>query len=78
MAKIRCYFPDCIYLDGKYCIAAAVEIDPDRGCLTNQPSAETHAEDDWREDEELDEWDEMDEEELEEEESWLDDEEDEF
>ena len=34
MPRIRCHYEDCIFLEEKYCGAAAVEIDPDAGCQT--------------------------------------------
>jgi len=58
MPRIRCHYLDCIFLDERYCSAAAVEIDPDKGCLTYSPNEEDHAGSNW-EDEELDDWDEM-------------------
>ncbi|MEK7324324.1 MAG: hypothetical protein AAB217_03590 [Chloroflexota bacterium] len=52
MPRIRCHYEDCVFLEEKYCGAAAVEIDPDAGCLTysqvDEPAAETA--DDWEED----------------------------
>ncbi len=74
MARIRCHYADCVFLDDGYCSAAAIELDPDTGCATYTPS-EDSAKEDWDE-EEVDEWDE-DETEDEEEESW-DEDEDEF
>jgi len=76
MARIRCHYTDCVFLDEGYCSAAAVEIDPDTGCATYSPT-EAAAKDEWdEEEEELDEWEEEDLED-EEEETW-DEEEDEF
>ncbi len=75
MARIRCHYTDCVFLDEGYCSAAAVEIDPDTGCATYSPNEES-TEEEWDEEEELDEWEEEDSDE-EEEESW-DEEEDEF
>ena len=34
MARIRCHYVNCVFLDEGYCSAAAVEIDPDTGCAT--------------------------------------------
>lgn len=34
MPRIRCHYEDCVFLEDKYCGAAAVEIDPDAGCMT--------------------------------------------
>ena len=74
MARIRCHYADCVFLDEGYCSAAAIELDPDTGCATYTPNEEA-AKEDWEE-EELDEW-EDEEAEDEEEESW-DEEEDEI
>jgi len=72
MARIKCHYVDCVFLDEGYCSAALVELDPDTGCATFSPS-ET-AEGSWEE--ETDEWeeDELDEDD----EEWLDEEEDEI
>jgi hypothetical protein len=73
MARIRCHYVNCVFLDEGYCSAAAVEIDPDTGCATFTESEEAAA-DEWDEEEEADEeWDEEDLED-EEEESWDEDE----
>ncbi|HLB49656.1 MAG: hypothetical protein AABZ58_04155 [Chloroflexota bacterium] len=71
MPRIRCHYEDCVFLEEKYCGAAAVEIDPDSGCLTYSQVDEADAA-------EADEWDEdlLDEEE-EEEDLYEEDEEDE-
>jgi len=37
MPRIRCHYLDCIFLDERYCSAAAIEINPDAGCLTIPP-----------------------------------------
>jgi hypothetical protein len=71
MARIRCHYADCVFLDEGYCSAAAIELDPDTGCATYTPNEEA-AKDDWEE-EELDEWDD-EEVEDEEEEAWDEDE----
>lgn len=73
MPRIHCHYLDCVFLDGKYCSAAAIELDPDLGCKTYQPDEEIDIED-WDETEDIDDWDEM--EEDEDEDLWLDDDED--
>jgi hypothetical protein len=79
MPKIRCHYLDCAFLDEGFCSAAAVELDPDKGCMTYAPSAESTPEDEWDEEEELEEWEELEEEEEEEEEDiWTDEEEEEY
>jgi hypothetical protein len=75
MARIRCHYVDCVFLDEGYCSAAAVEIDPDTGCATYTPTEEAKSEE-WDEEEEADEW-EDEESEDEDEEAW-DEDEDEF
>ncbi len=71
MPRIRCHYIDCVFLDDGYCGAAAVELDPDEGCMTYS-RADDLVEDDWEEEEELEDWDELDLEE-EDEDLWLDD-----
>ena len=76
MPRIKCHYIDCAFLDDGYCSAAAIEFDPDSGCLTFSPSVIAEDDEDWDQDDELDEWDEVDEEE--DDDLWVDDEEDEF
>jgi hypothetical protein len=66
---------DCAFLDDGYCSAAAVEFDPDNGCATYAPSADSAQEDEWDEEEEIEEWEELEDEEEEEEDIWMDEEE---
>ena len=74
MPRIRCHYIDCVFLDDGYCGAAAIEIDPDVGCMTYSRSGDVEVEDRWEdEEEELDTWDDI---ENEEDDLWLD--EDEF
>lgn len=76
MPRIRCHYIDCVLLDDGYCGAAAIELDPDLGCMTYKRSAEDlDIADEWEDDEEdIDEWEEM---EIEEEDDdiWIDDDE---
>lgn len=58
MPKIRCHYLDCLFLDERYCSAAAIEINPDSGCLTYSPNEEAGAVG-WDDDVEIDDWDEM-------------------
>ncbi len=74
MARIRCHYTDCVFLDEGYCSAAAIELDPDTGCATYSPNEEA-AKEGWSEDD-ADEWEEDDTED-EEDDSWEEDE-DEF
>lgn len=62
MPRIRCNYKDCIFLEDRFCGAAAVEIDPEQGCLTYRPEDETDLENleadieddlDWDDDEDL-------------------------
>jgi len=71
MPRIRCHYIDCVFVDDGYCGAAAVEFDPDVGCMTYSRATDL-SEDEWEnEDKELEEW-EVDE--LEDDdEIWLDD-----
>jgi hypothetical protein len=70
MPRIRCHYVDCVFLDDAYCSAAAIEIDPDEGCMTYS-RADGIADDDWDDDEELEDWDELD---VDDEDLWLDEE----
>lgn len=56
MPRIKCHYVDCVFIDEGICSAAAVELDPDEGCKTFSP-AETAADDEWDEEEDLEEWD---------------------
>jgi len=61
MARITCYYIDCVFLDDNFCSAAAIELDPDTGCKTYSPALDGEADEDWDSEDELDEWDELDE-----------------
>ena len=77
MPRIRCHYLDCILLDDGYCGAAAIELDPDSGCMTYKRVDDVNGvESDWEEEEEeeMEEWEETDLDE-EEDELWLDDDE---
>lgn len=74
MPKIRCHYLDCVFLDEKYCSAAAIELNPDAGCQTYTPSDETAIEG-WEDEDELDDWDEMESDE-DSDELWIDEDED--
>ena len=78
MPRIRCHYLDCVFLDEGYCSAAAIELDPDSGCMTYSRSAESAAEEDWEDEDELEEWEELEGDEDEDEDLWLDDDEEEF
>lgn len=78
MARIRCHYLDCVFLDDGYCSAAAIELDPDAGCMTYSPTAEVAADDTWEEEEEAEEWEDLEGEEEEDEETWGDEEDEEF
>ncbi|HEX7974740.1 MAG TPA: hypothetical protein VF498_10050 [Anaerolineales bacterium] len=77
MPRIRCHYVDCLFLDDGYCGAAAIEIDPDVGCMTYSRADDLEVDDEWEDEdeEEAEEWEDAEGEE-EEEELWLD--EDEF
>jgi hypothetical protein len=74
MPRIRCHYIDCVFLDDGYCGAAAVEFDPDVGCMTYSRADDLGVEKEWEEEEDLDEWDEIDVED-EDEIMWLEDDE---
>lgn len=57
MARIRCHYADCVFLDDGFCSAGAVEIDPESGCLTYRSIGEVGEDEELFEDELLDEWD---------------------
>jgi len=76
MPRIRCHYIDCVFLDDGYCGAAAVEIDPDVGCMTFSRADDLEAGNSWEEEEEeLEEWEDIDLDE-EDDELWLDEDED--
>jgi len=77
MPKIRCHYEDCEFLDDGFCSAALVELDPDKGCLTYQPTADSIPEEPWDndDDEEVDEWGELASLDDEDEDGWLDEDE---
>ena len=77
MPRIRCHYIDCVLIDDGYCGAAAIELDPDMGCMTYKRSDDLMIEEDWEgdENEELEDWDDVDLED-EDDEVWIDDEED--
>ncbi|MDD2521567.1 MAG: hypothetical protein PHW11_01925 [Anaerolineaceae bacterium] len=81
MTKIRCKYLDCQFLDERYCSAAAIELNPDAGCLTYRPVDDDVSITDW-DSEELESWDEDEETEslweVEEEEDELDDDDEEL
>lgn len=81
MARIHCHYFDCAFLDDAYCSAAAVEIDPDKGCLTYHPSENLVEEEEvWESEEELEEdvdsWEDLEDdlEDEDEDENWIDEE----
>jgi hypothetical protein len=54
MPRIRCHYIDCVFLDDGYCGAAAIELDPDVGCMTFSRADDLDVEDEWEEEEEED------------------------
>jgi hypothetical protein len=79
MPRIRCRYVDCVFLEDGYCGAAAVEIDPDEGCLTYSHIDDVPADEEWDEEDLEEIWEEEDDgvshDEEEEDDSWLEDEE---
>jgi hypothetical protein len=77
MPRIRCHYIDCVFLDDGYCGAAAIEVDPDIGCMTYSRADELDVDDEWEEVEEpLDEWDDLEVDDEDDDDLWLDDDED--
>lgn len=74
MPRIRCHYVDCILIDDGYCGAAAIELDPDLGCMTYKRPDDADVEEEWEEEEDAEEWEDI-EGEDEEEDLWVDDEE---
>lgn len=75
MPRIKCHYVDCVFLDEGLCGAAAVEFDPDTGCVTYSPTdGAAAADDEWEDEEESDEWEDED---GDEDDEWVE-EEDEF
>ncbi len=72
MPRIRCHYIDCILIDDGYCGAAAVELDPDLGCMTYKRADDVEVEDEWEEEEDIEEWEDVDIEE-EDDDLWIDD-----
>ncbi len=74
MPRIRCHYIDCVFLDDGYCGAAAIEVDPDVGCMTYSRADDLDVEEEEWEEEDVEEWEdsELDEED---DEMWLDDDE---
>ncbi|PKO18302.1 MAG: hypothetical protein CVU39_02365 [Chloroflexi bacterium HGW-Chloroflexi-10] len=77
MAKIRCHYEDCGFLDEGFCSAALIEVDPDKGCITYVPSADSISEESWdnEDDEEVEEWSELSSLEEEDDDDWLEEDE---
>jgi len=56
--RIRCHYVECVFLDGGYCGASSVEIDPEVGCMTFTHVADA-SENDNRDEDEIEEgWEE--------------------
>lgn len=78
MPRIRCHYLDCLFLDERYCSAAAIELNQEGGCLTFQPTDDPEPGSNWQEG--IDDWNELGEDEDEDEDSatlWEDEEDDE-
>ena len=57
--RVRCQYLDCEFLDERYCSAAAIEINPDNGCLTYRPTEDITVGAVWDDDENLEDWEEL-------------------
>ncbi len=49
MPRIRCHYDDCVFLEEGHCGAAAVEFEPETGCLTYSQANDGEAEEEWEE-----------------------------
>lgn len=80
MPRIRCRYDDCVFLEDGYCGAAAIELEPETGCLTftRAEDAEAKDEEEWDEEELEEELDEEDEDFLDEEDDDWDEDDDEY
>ena len=58
MPRIRCHYVECVFLDGGYCGASSVEIDPEVGCMTFTHIADASEDDNGDEDETQEGWEE--------------------
>lgn len=79
MPRIRCHYEDCVFLEDGYCGAAAIELEPEGGCLTytRVDEADEKATEEWEEEDFEDELEEEGyDDEEEDEEPWDDEEED--
>lgn len=47
MPRLRCSYPDCVFLDDGYCGTTSVELDPDEGCLTYTHSGDIPEDGGW-------------------------------
>ncbi len=59
MARIRCKYSGCTFLDTGLCTATSIELDPDEGCLTFNQLGDPFDDDEWDDDdlEGYEEWD---------------------
>ncbi len=56
MPTIRCYYEDCVNLEGGYCGAVSIELDPEGGCLTYESTVPDSETEEWNEEELGDLW----------------------
>jgi len=79
MARIRCRYVGCVYLDEGICTATVIELDPEEGCATFTQVGDPFEDEEWDledEEEELDGYDEWDDDEDDFEDSLYEDEDD--
>lgn len=51
MPRIRCAYQECVYLEGEFCGAEQIVLDPEEGCLTFTQIEDLALEDEnWEED----------------------------
>jgi hypothetical protein len=60
MARIRCKYIGCIYLDQGICSSPVIELDPDEGCMTFSQMGDPFEDDDDWDDDDLDGYEEWD------------------
>ena len=55
MPPIRCHYSDCLHIEEGFCSAGSIELEPEDGCLTYEPTGEIPVED-WDDDESFDDY----------------------
>ena len=51
MPRVRCFYEGCVHLEGEYCVAEKIVLNPEDGCLTFTQIEDLALDDeDWEED----------------------------